>query len=37
MENQQNQQVDDFLISFRMLDLLGHFRQNLRFELKQTW
>ena len=26
-----------FLAYFRMVDLLGHFRQHLRFWIKQTW
>ena len=33
--NRWNQQVADFLASLRMLDLLGHFRQRLRFWFKQ--
>ena len=37
MGKPQNQQVVDILIYFRMVDLLGHFRQLLRFRLKQTW
>ena len=36
MVNPWNQQVADFLTSFRMVDLLGHFGQRMRFWLKQT-
>ena len=34
--NPWNQQVADFLAYFRMLDLLNHFRQRLRFRIKKT-
>ena len=37
MENPRNQQKDDFLESFWMVDLLGHLSKRLRFQLKQTW
>ena len=37
MMNPWNQQVADFLAYFRMVDLLGHFRQCLRFQSDKTW
>ena len=37
MVNPKNKQVSDFLESFIMLDILGHFRKHLRFRIKQMW
>ena len=37
MGHPRNQQKDDLLESFWMVDLLGHFMHLQRFRLKQTW
>ena len=37
MVNPPNQQVVDFWAYFWIVDLLGHFRQRLMFQLKKTW
>ena len=37
LQNLWNQQVAYFLSSFGLFDLLGHFRQQLRFCYMQTW
>ena len=37
MVNPWNQQVAEFLAYFRMVYLLGHFMQRLRFQSEKTW
>ena len=37
LQNPRNQQVDNFLASFVLVDIIGHFRQRLWFCHIQTW
>ena len=37
LRNPQDQQVADFLVSFGLVNLLGHFCQPLRYCNLQTW
>ena len=37
LQNTRNQQVADLLASFGLVNLLGHFKQSLRFCHMKTW
>ena len=37
LSNPRDQQVENLLVYFRLVDLLAHFRQRLRYHKLQTW